>query len=94
MAIDIQRLIDYIIMVNLIWASILQIIISVFLIWQQLGLATIAGIGVMILLMVPNGALSNQFKVQQSAQMVNKDGRSKTLNEALTGIKVLKVYAW
>lgn len=44
--------------------------------------------------MIPNGIISNQFKIEQTKQMTNKDGRTKTLNEALTGIKVLKVYAW
>lgn len=94
MSLDVQRIIDYVIMVNLVWASSIQIIISTILIWQQLGLATLAGIGVMILMMVPNGVITNQFKIEQSKQMINKDGRSKTLNEALSGIKVLKLYAW
>ena len=94
MGIDIQKLVDYLNMANLVWASLIQIVISTVLIWQQLGLATIAGIGVMILMMIPNGLISNRFKVEQAVQMTNKDGRTKTLNEALSGIKVLKVYAW
>lgn len=81
-------------MANQVWSSVIQIVISTVLIWQQLGLATIAGIGVMVLMMVPNGLISNRFKTEQSVQMTNKDGRTKTLNEALSGIKVLKVYAW
>lgn len=48
----------------------------------------------MILMMIPNAVISNQFKTEQAVQMKNKDGRSKTLTEALSGIKVLKVYAW
>jgi len=94
MGIDIQRIIDYLIMCNLIWSSILQIVISVILIWFQLGIATLSGIGVMVAMMIPNALISNLFKTQQQKQMINKDGRSKTLNEALSGIKVLKLYAW
>lgn len=94
MGIDIQKLVDYLVVCNQIWSSAIQIVISTVLIWQQLGLATIAGIAVMILMMLPNGLISNRFKVEQAVQMTNKDGRTKTLNEALSGIKVLKVYAW
>lgn len=81
-------------MVNLLWSGLLQIIISIILIWRQLGLATISGVGVMLFTMLPNSIISSQTKKSQSKQMLNKDERCKLLTEALTGIKVLKIYAW
>lgn len=94
MAIDIQKIVDYLLIVNQAWSASLQILLSIILIWRQLGLATIAGIGVMLAMFVPNSLISNQLEVEQVKQMLNKDGRTKTLNEALSGIKVLKLYHW
>lgn len=94
MAIDIQKIVDYLLIVNQAWSATLQIVLSTILIWRQLGLATIAGIGVMLAMFIPNSLISNQLEVEQVKQMLNKDGRTKTLNEALSGIKVLKLYHW
>lgn len=94
MSLDIQKIVDYLLIVNQAWSATLQIVISTILIWRQLGLATIAGIGVMLFMFLPNSLITNQLEVQQVKQMANKDGRTKTLNEALSGIKVLKLYHW
>lgn len=94
MSVDIQKVIEFVQMVNLIWASTLQIIIGLYLLWQQLNLATLAGIGVMILMMPVNGVITKKLKDCQTQLMKDKDSRTKLLNEVLNGIKVLKLYAW
>ena len=94
MSIDIQKIVDYLLIVNQAWSATLQIVISTILIWRQLGLATIAGIGVMLAMFVPNSLITSQLEVEQVKQMANKDGRMNALNEALSGIKVLKLYHW
>ena len=48
----------------------------------------------MILLIPINGVLANMTKKLQIKQMKNKDKRVKMMNEILSGIKVLKLYAW
>lgn len=94
MSIDVQRIVDFVTYVNWIWSNFLQIAISIALIWRQLGLATIPGVLVMLLMILPNTFITSKFKKLQEIQMTNKDKRSKILSESLNSVKVLKVYAW
>lgn len=48
----------------------------------------------MIILIPVNGFIANKVKTLQIKQMKNKDERVKLMNEVLSGIKVLKLYAW
>lgn len=48
----------------------------------------------MIILIPVNAYFINKFKVLQIRQMKYKDERVKQMNEILSGIKVLKLYAW
>ncbi|KAJ8896861.1 hypothetical protein PR048_002207 [Dryococelus australis] len=48
----------------------------------------------MIILIPVNGYIANKAKILQIRQMKNKDERVKLMNEILSGIKVLKLYAW
>jgi len=48
----------------------------------------------MVLLIPVNGWLAGKVKNLHGPQMKNKDGRVKLMSEILSGIKVLKLYAW
>ncbi|XP_060863100.1 multidrug resistance-associated protein 1-like isoform X2 [Metopolophium dirhodum] len=94
MAVDAHRFIDLIPLLNFIWSAPLQIFLAVYFLWQLLGPSVLAGIFVMILLIPINGAVANKSMKLQDKQMTNKDQRLKLMNEILSGIKVLKLYAW
>ncbi|GIY40685.1 multidrug resistance-associated protein 1 [Caerostris darwini] len=94
MSVDTQRVMDYVQMVNLLWAAPLQIVIAIYLLWQQLGVATLGGLAVMILVIPMNGVISLFLRRFQMRLMKDKDRRTKLMNEIINGIKVLKLYAW
>ncbi|GFQ80003.1 multidrug resistance-associated protein 1 [Trichonephila clavata] len=94
MSVDTQRMMDYVQMVNLLWSAPLQIIIAIYLLWQQLGIATLGGLFVMILMIPINGFITYFIRSSQVLLMKDKDRRTKLMNEILNGIKVLKLYAW
>ena len=52
------------------------------------GVATFAGLAVLILLIPINGVIGNATKKLQIEQMKNKDKRIKMMNEILSGVKV------
>ena len=62
--------------------------------YTELGYSIFAGIGVMITALPINGIIAMFARRLQLHQMKNKDKRIKTLNELLSGIKVIKLYAW
>ena len=68
--------------------------IGFYLLWLQLGLAALASLGLMALI-VPLNVLAGRFIAKyQKLNMNMKDERVKKMNEILNGIKVLKLYAW
>jgi len=94
MAVDAQRFMDLTTYLNMIWSAPLQIALAIYFLYDILGVAVFAGLAVMILLIPVNGVLANATKKLQIKQMKNKDRRVKMMNEILSGIKVLKLYAW
>ncbi len=94
MSVDSQRIIDFFFTFNFIWSAPLQIVIALILLWQQLGIATLAGMIFMIILVPFNGYLTTRMRNIQILIMKEKDKRVKLMNEILNGIKVLKLYAW
>ncbi|CAI6345762.1 unnamed protein product [Macrosiphum euphorbiae] len=94
MAVDAHRFIDLITYLNSIWSAPLQIALAVYFLWQLLGSSVLAGLIVMIVLIPINAAVANKSIELQVKQMANKDERVKLMNEILSGIKVLKLYAW
>ncbi|XP_037958175.1 multidrug resistance-associated protein 1 isoform X4 [Teleopsis dalmanni] len=94
MAVDAQRFMDLTTYLNMIWSAPLQIGLALYFLWQLLGPSVLAGLAVMIILIPVNGFIANRIKTYQIRQMKYKDERVKLMNEVLSGIKVLKLYAW
>ncbi|XP_053551240.1 multidrug resistance-associated protein 1 isoform X2 [Bombina bombina] len=94
MSVDAQRFMDLATYINMIWSAPLQVILALYLLWQNLGPSVLAGVAVMILLVPVNAVIAVKTKKYQVVQMKCKDNRIKVMNEILNGIKVLKLYAW
>lgn len=94
MAIDSQRILELVPWINYMWSAPLQIIITVYLLWQELGFAVLGGLVVMLALIPINVFTANRVKRIQAQQMKAKDRRLKLVNEMLNGVKVLKLYGW
>ena len=79
---------------NMVWSAPLQIIIATIMLWQHLGVASLAGL-VPIFIFIPiNAMLANRGKKLQLKKLKKQDARIKLTNEILSGIKVLKFYGW
>lgn len=76
------------------WSAPLQITLALYFLWTLLGSAALAGLAVMIIVIPIKGVIVNKTKALQIRQMKYKDERVKMMNEILSGIKVLKLYAW
>ncbi|RZF36743.1 hypothetical protein LSTR_LSTR005056 [Laodelphax striatellus] len=94
MSVDAQRFMDLLTYLNMIWSAPLQICLALFFLWQTLGASVLAGLAVMIIMIPINSYIATRVKTLQMRQMKYKDERVKLMNEVLSGIKVLKLYAW
>ena len=72
----------------------LDIILCVASLYPLLHGATFAGIGVMMLLIPVNAIVVKYYKNLSKTQMKLKDNRSRVINEILTSIKSIKLFAW
>lgn len=76
---------------NQLWASPLQIAIALYMLWGQLGVASLAGVAIMVILMPTNAVIMVKIRKLQKLLMIAKDKRIKLMNAILSGIRVLKV---
>lgn len=94
MAVDTQRMADFIESLNNLWAAPIQLIISMILLYQQLGFAIFAGLGVMLINIPVNGWVAIKLRDFQKIVMQYKDRRIKLLSQIINGIKIIKIHAW
>lgn len=94
MSVDAQRVADFIQNFNTIIATPTLILISLALLYQQLGVSTVAGLLVMIFNIPFNAFVTMKVRFLQQNVMRMKDRRLKLLSEILGGIKIIKIYAW
>ncbi|XP_059413452.1 multidrug resistance-associated protein 1 [Carassius carassius] len=91
---DTQKLMDFVVYFNAVWVAPIEIALCLFFLWQRLGPSALAGIAIVILIFPLNGYIAKMRSKLQEVQMKYMDGRIKLMNEILSGIKILKFYAW
>lgn len=94
MAVDAQRLQDLTQFAQQGWSAPFQIIICMVSLYNLVGWSMMAGVVVMILMMPIQGFVAKLMKKMQKSQMKNKDARSRLINEIITNMKSIKLYAW
>ncbi|KAJ6649924.1 Multidrug resistance-associated protein 1 [Pseudolycoriella hygida] len=94
MSVDALRFDSVTYYINDVWSCPIVIAISICLLYRTLGVAVFPGLAVMILMIPLSGVIYSQIERLQEKQMNVKDERIKSMNEILSGMKVLKLYAW
>ncbi|KAJ2342680.1 hypothetical protein GGH92_005267, partial [Coemansia sp. RSA 2673] len=93
-SVDVERIggvTDY---AHAIWSGPLQILLATGLLYNTLGWSVFAGIVIMLLSIPLNRRITTRMRALQSEQMKNRDRRTTMISEALSGVKVIKLYAW
>ena len=95
MAVDSFKVGDISAYLHFLWANTpVQLIVAVVLLYQILGYSSIAGIGMMLLLLPVNLYISKRFAAIQTTILAATDARIHTTNEVLTNIRIIKYFAW
>ncbi|KAI3362535.1 hypothetical protein L3Q82_012837, partial [Scortum barcoo] len=93
-SVDTQKLMDFVVYFNCIWVAPIEIALCFYFLWQLLGPSALAGITAVVLLFPLNGFIAKIRSKLQEVQMKFMDDRIKLMNEILSGVKILKFYAW
>jgi ATP-binding cassette, subfamily C (CFTR/MRP), member 1 len=91
MSVDAQRFFEMVSYLHVLWSGPVTIGIAIWLLWRIIGVAVMAGLAVMILMIPLSGIIAAKLRDLQIIQMKVKDERVKSMNEILNGMKVLKV---
>ncbi|XP_067949296.1 multidrug resistance-associated protein 1-like [Watersipora subatra] len=94
MAVDGQRMQDVFMYFWMLFSAPTQIAIALWLLYITIGPCLFVGFGLMVITMPLNAVVAIWQKNIQTEQMRLKDERVKVMTEVLSGIKVIKLYAW
>jgi len=95
MAVDAFKVSELSAYLHFLWANTpVQVVLAVALLYQILGYSSIAGIGMMVILLPINLYVAKQFSKIQKLVSAATDARIHSTNEVLTNIRIIKFFAW
>lgn len=95
MSIDSFKVAEICAYLHFLWAAVpVQLIMAVLLLYNVLGFSSLAGIGLMALLLPLNLWIAKSFQAAQKRIMSATDKRIHSTNEVLQNIRIIKYFAW
>ncbi|KAK3562319.1 hypothetical protein QTP86_033307 [Hemibagrus guttatus] len=94
MSTDTDRLVNFFNSFHEVWSLPFQFILALYLLYLQVGVAFLGGLGVAFLLVPLNKVLAARILDNNKHMLTHKDNRVKLMTEVLFGIRVLKFYNW
>ncbi|EFX82733.1 ABC protein, subfamily ABCC [Daphnia pulex] len=94
MSTDTDRIINFCPSFHAFWSLPLQVGVTLYLLYSQVGLAFLAGLTFAVMLIPINRWIAVKVGKYSGEMMAAKDKRVRLMNELLGGIRVVKFYAW
>ncbi|XP_067942774.1 ATP-binding cassette sub-family C member 10-like [Watersipora subatra] len=94
MSVDVDRTVNFCASFHQFWSLPFQIVVSLYLLYVQIGWSFLAGLIFAILLIPINRKVAVKIGELSTAMMSQKDQRVKTMNELIFGIRVVKLFSW
>uniref|UniRef100_A0A8D1U829 Multidrug resistance-associated protein 4 n=1 Tax=Sus scrofa TaxID=9823 RepID=A0A8D1U829_PIG len=91
---DVNKFDQVTVFLHFLWAGPLQALIVTALLWMEIGISCLAGMAVLIILLPLQSCLGKLFSSLRSKTAAYTDVRIRTMNEVITGIRIIKMYAW
>ncbi|KAM9835950.1 ATP-binding cassette sub-family C member 4-like [Aulostomus maculatus] len=91
---DVNKFDDVTIFLHFLWVGPLQAAAVVGLLWVEIGPSCLAGMVVLMFLMPVQTMFGRLFSKFRSKTATLTDSRIRTMNEVVSGIRIIKMYAW
>ncbi|CAN9498133.1 unnamed protein product [Ophioblennius macclurei] len=91
---DVNRFDEVTIFLHFLWVGPLQAAAVVGLLWAEIGPSCLAGMVVLMFLMPTQTLFGRLFSKFRSKTAVLTDSRIRTMNEVVSGMRIIKMYAW
>lgn len=94
MSVDASRIAELCNYGHILWSGPFQIVVALYFLYDTMGPSIFAGVAIMVSMIPLNAFLATRSRKLNKEQMANKDTRTKLMDEVLSGMKVIKLYAW
>ena len=94
MSIDSNSIVNAFPSFHSLWSLPIQISITLYLLYSQIGISFLVGVGFVLILIPINKFISDFIGKVQTRMMLYKDKRVKLMTEFLQGIRIIKFYSW
>ncbi|XP_039649300.1 multidrug resistance-associated protein 4-like isoform X2 [Perca fluviatilis] len=91
---DVNKFDDVTIFLHFLWVGPLQAAVVVGLLWAEIGPSCLAGMVILMFLMPTQTMFGRLFSKFRSKTAVLTDERIRTMNEVVSGMRIIKMYAW
>uniref|UniRef100_A0A3Q2QNG6 Multidrug resistance-associated protein 4 n=1 Tax=Fundulus heteroclitus TaxID=8078 RepID=A0A3Q2QNG6_FUNHE len=91
---DVNKFDEVTIFLHFLWVGPLQAAAVVGLLWEEIGPSCLAGMVVLLFLMPTQTMFGKLFSKFRSKTAVLTDSRIRTMNEVVSGMRIIKMYAW
>ncbi|EDV91220.1 probable multidrug resistance-associated protein lethal(2)03659 [Drosophila grimshawi] len=91
---DVGRFDTVLINVHYLWVAPLELIVVTYFMYDQIGFSALFGVAVMLLFLPLQAYLGKKTSVLRLRTALRTDERVRMMNEIISGIQVIKMYAW
>ncbi|XP_013098645.2 probable multidrug resistance-associated protein lethal(2)03659 isoform X1 [Stomoxys calcitrans] len=91
---DVGRLDTSVIHMHYLWLGPVEIVIITYLMYREIGVSSLFGVAIMILFLPLQAYLGKMTSVLRLRTALRTDERVRMMNEIISGIQVIKMYAW
>uniref|UniRef100_A0A673BSI4 Cystic fibrosis transmembrane conductance regulator n=1 Tax=Sphaeramia orbicularis TaxID=375764 RepID=A0A673BSI4_9TELE len=91
---DANRFDEILLNLHYLWLGPLQAAVIIFFLWYEIGPSCMAGVAVVTLMLPVQTWFGKLFGVFRSKTAVLTDNRIRIMNEVVSGIRIIKMYAW
>ncbi|KAM9396345.1 ATP-binding cassette sub-family C member 4-like isoform 2-T2 [Salvelinus alpinus] len=91
---DVNKFDEVTIFLHFLWVGPLQAAAVLGLLWVEIGPSCLAGMAVLVILMPTQTMFGRLFSKFRNKTAALTDNRIRTMNEVVSGIRIIKMYAW
>ncbi|CAG5933712.1 unnamed protein product [Menidia menidia] len=91
---DVNRFDEITLNLHYLWVGPLQAAVIIVFLWQEIGSTCLAGVAAIALMMPLQTWFGKLFGIFRSKTAVLSDSRIRIMNEVVSGIRIIKMYAW
>ncbi|XP_061642245.1 ATP-binding cassette sub-family C member 4-like isoform X2 [Phyllopteryx taeniolatus] len=91
---DVNRFDEITLNLHYLWVGPLQAVVIISFLWYEIGPSCFAGMAVLAFMMPVQTWFGKLFGIFRSKTAVLTDSRIRIMNEVVSGIRIIKMYAW